>query len=131
MFAVANGEIVAVQERADGSDAVIIRHFVPLQALPNAQPSLERAGTTEVFSVYINIDASNEPLDTQNSLDEPIAIGLGDQLGVIAASTTVAHLHFEIRTIEPQINDLYPNDNGGERYATCLLYTSPSPRDRG
>ena len=71
-----------------------------------------------------DVVVSDLPLITQATLDDVFIINDGNDT---TSSITWANMLASIRQLQGQV--LF--DNGTESSPSCLLYTSPSPRDRG
>lgn len=113
----ADGDIVAVSA-ADRT--LLIRHQVPAGTLPNVPQSPRLAGAQEIYTLYRNVEPSIADVDTQaQSFLTPMAVSRGTVLGTIDLANA-PELQFEMRTIEPDFENLYPNSIANDEFYADL-----------
>ncbi len=102
----ADGELVAV---SNADRTLLIRHQVPRGTLPNAPASSRLPDAEEIYTLYRNVNTSFSDFNSQTSTDgTTVALGRGTVLGAIDTDSA-PELHFEMRTIEPEFDNIYAN----------------------
>ena len=75
----------------------------------------------------------NPKMKIGEAIEDPLLVHFGDKLSKKERKEEVLKTMSKVGLVPPEyFYDRYPHElSGGQRQRACLLYTSPSPRDRG